>query len=143
VVDEEDYRVVPWKIDDLDPVTVTPDRYGGTYSGGAWLAFPCDPHDVPEEPSYGDNAAAAWWQQAGDFPIGRGRSATDAYEDLVRRLEAVPPTRRFPPTLGQHMWTWDLEWPSGRQSEVSRLWGRGRNRSTFPRVTSPEPVLGI
>jgi hypothetical protein len=58
----EGERRLPWIIDRLSPVTITPDRYGGTYAGAAWLAFPCDPRHVPEEPSSGDNAAATWWR---------------------------------------------------------------------------------
>jgi hypothetical protein len=36
--------------DRLDPVTITPDRYGGTYSRGAWLAFTLDPPKAPDGP---------------------------------------------------------------------------------------------
>src|SRR5260370_17595963 len=40
----------PLPYDILRPVTITPDRYGGTYSGGAWLAFPLPPFEVPDGP---------------------------------------------------------------------------------------------
>jgi hypothetical protein len=31
----------------LCPVTIIATRYGGTYEGGAWAAFPLDPWQVP------------------------------------------------------------------------------------------------
>src|SRR5215831_8075336 len=63
------------------PVTITPDRYGGVYSGGAWLAFPLDTSTVPDDPFGGDTFAAAWCAEAGDMPVGRGGSPSEAHDD--------------------------------------------------------------
>lgn len=77
----------PLPYDNLRPVTITPDRYGGTYSGGAWLAFPLHPSEVPDDPFGGDVFAATWWDELGDrVPVGRGDSPSGAYDDLVGGL---------------------------------------------------------
>lgn len=35
------------KMHDVYPLTICNDRYIGTYSGGEWTAWNCDPDDVP------------------------------------------------------------------------------------------------
>ena len=47
----------------LYPVAIIATRYGGTYEGGAWAAFPLDPWQVPTDPFADDMACAAWWEQ--------------------------------------------------------------------------------
>jgi len=123
----------PMPYDWVLPVTITPDRYGGVYSGGAWLAFPLDTSAVPEGPFSGDVLAAAWWDQVGDVPVGRGGSPDQAYDDLVRRLEAIRPTRIHEPAseLSGTMWDWELRWPAGHVTTVSRSW-RGEGRGPQP-----------
>jgi len=110
--------------DTIMPVTITPDRYGGTYSGGAWLAFPLDPYAVPGGPFGGDLVANGWWGDLGDVPVGRGETPDRAYDDLSRRLEALRPARTIQPRgeLSGAMWTWELDWPGGRATTVSRSW---------------------
>ena len=34
---------------DMYPITILTDRYGGTYSGGGWLAFNLPPEEIPFE----------------------------------------------------------------------------------------------
>jgi len=110
--------------DTIMPVTITPDRYGGTYSGGAWLAFPLDPYAVPDGPFGGDLVANGWWGDLGEVPVGRGETPDRAYDDLSRRLEALRPAQTIQPRseLSGAMWTWELHWPGGRATTVSRSW---------------------
>jgi hypothetical protein len=114
----------PLPFDVLQPVTITTDRYGGTYSGGSWLAFPLDPSAVPDGPFGGDVFAAAWWDEHSVLPVGRGGSPDLAYDDLARRLEAIRPTRTHEPVseLSAAMWTWELRWPTGQVTTISRFW---------------------
>jgi hypothetical protein len=125
----------PLPYDWVLPVTITPDRYGGAYSGGAWLAFPLDTSAVPDGPFSGDVFAAAWWDEVDDVPVGRGSSPTGAYDDLVRRLEAIRPTRTYESAneLSGTMWDWELRWPTGHVTTVSRSW-RGEGRGPRPRA---------
>ncbi len=118
----------PAPYDWINPVTIIPDRYGGTYSGGPWLAFPLEPSDVPGEASGDDITAVTWWDKAADMPIGRGDTPDHAHADLVRRLEVIDPAHRYPPTsdLSGEMWTWELRWPSGQVTIADRCW-RGEN----------------
>jgi hypothetical protein len=123
----------PAPYDYLYPVTITPDRHGGAYAGGGWLAFPCRPSGVPTEAFGDDVVAAKWWTDAGDFPIGRGAAPNDAYEDLVRRLELIPPTSEYQAAseVSVSGWAWELVWPGGTQSLVARNWhdeGQGPKR---------------
>jgi hypothetical protein len=121
-------NAAPAPNDRLDPVTIVPDRYSGTYSGAPWLAFPLNPSDVPDEPSGGDIIAATWWAQAGDVPVGRGDTPDHAHADLLRRLEAIEPAHKHPPAskLSNETWTWELRWPSGKKTTAFRSW-RGEN----------------
>ena len=131
----------PLPYDLLDPVTITPDRYGGTYSGGAWLAFPVEPSEVPNGPFGGDIYAASWWGEHDNIPIGRGATPDLAYSDLLHRLEALPPSHERQPAnrFGSWIFTWDLAWPSGRKSTVIWHW---RGEGHGPRQTAQGPKQG-
>lgn len=119
----------PRPYDYVSPVTIAPDRYTGTYSGGDWLAFPCEPWDVPERPFSDDVTAVGWWSNADAVPIGLGSTPDDAYADLFRRLEAIDPIRKHPPKseFSGWMWTWEITWPDGQRRIVDRCW-RGPER---------------
>jgi hypothetical protein len=121
--------VSPSSYDVLHPVTITGDRYGGIYSGGSWVAFPLFPGQVPEEPGSSDVIADGWWRDHTDLPIGRGDSPDEAYQDLLRRLEAIEPTARYPQTSkgGGSLWSWEIRWPDGELRVVDRFWS-GRDR---------------
>jgi hypothetical protein len=110
--------------DRLWPVTITPDRYGGTYSGGVWLAFPLNPSAVPDGPFGSDVFANDWWSDIGDPPIGRGATPDGAYDDLGRRLEAIRPTQTSEPRdeFSGTTWTWELHWPAGQVTTIARWW---------------------
>ena len=110
--------------DMIMPVTITPDRYGGTYSGGAWLAFPLDPYAVPDGPFGGDLVANGWWADLGDVPIGRGETPDRAYDDLSRRLEAMRPAQTIESRseFSGTTWIWDVHWPGGEVTPVRRSW---------------------
>jgi hypothetical protein len=70
----------------VSPCIVMPSRYGGTYEGGKWLAFPLD--EIPEGPFWGDPWVPQWFGK-NDWWVGVADSPTEAVEDLVRRLEAA------------------------------------------------------
>jgi len=64
------------------PVTIVLDRYGGTYSGGEWIAWPLAPEDVPGEPSGDDGAAIVFWSGRRTHPCGRGSTPNEALANL-------------------------------------------------------------
>jgi hypothetical protein len=74
---------------ELCPVTVVMDRYCGAYSRGEWLAFNCDPQDVPEEPWCDDCICDEFWHFLDEkrAPVGKGATPDKAYEDLVSKME--------------------------------------------------------
>jgi hypothetical protein len=70
------------------PVTLIRTRYGGTYEGGRWAAFGCDPEDVPRDAFGNDLVAASWW----DFVVRFGRNGfRDASGDEVRVAVGATP----------------------------------------------------
>ena len=71
------------------PLTIIADRYGGTYSGGAFLALPLDFDEVPREIAGDDVTCATFWDEnANDrlIPVGRGDTPQAAYEDLLKQM---------------------------------------------------------
>ena len=83
-----EYGAMPIEITDTDfyPITIIKDRYNGTYSGAAYLAFNLDYNEVPVEVSGSDNYCAAFWKTS-SIIVGKGSTVIDAYEDLLSQLE--------------------------------------------------------
>lgn len=69
----------------LYPVTIIRSRYKGAYSGGSWLAFYCDPEDIPPEATADDGTCAAWFHSDPAAFVGRGSTPDGAYNDLRQR----------------------------------------------------------
>lgn len=67
------------------PTTIICDRYGGTYSGALWLAFPHDYWDIPEEVDSGDMDSCRFWQDY-DGIVGKGATPEDALNDLRKKM---------------------------------------------------------
>ena len=67
------------------PTTIISDRYGGTYSGALWLAFPHDYWDMPEEVDGGDMECYCFWQDY-DGIVGKGATPEDAFNDLRKKM---------------------------------------------------------
>lgn len=72
---------LPW------PVTIYSDRYGGTYSGGDWLAAIGWAPLFDSPPFDSDVPCFEWWEGQGGARIGRGPTPADALEDLRDRWE--------------------------------------------------------
>lgn len=70
------------------PVTVTVDRYGGTYSGAPWLAFPEQPGDIPADVFGEDGECAMFWEGYKGL-VGRGHTVKQAFEDLVMQVNKI------------------------------------------------------
>jgi len=70
------------------PMTVVSDRYGGCYSGGAYIAFPCEVYEVDESVAGEDGECMAFWY---DFKgvVGRGSTVEEAIRDLRRGMEKI------------------------------------------------------
>lgn len=85
-----DWLKHPW------PLTIHADRYGGTYSGGAYLAWSLDFDEIPEEVNGSDPECMSFWRyfkqgvthQVYLVPVcvGRGSSPVAALEDLRNEI---------------------------------------------------------
>lgn len=68
------------------PLTVVTDRYGGTYSGAAYLAFPLDFDEVPEDVNGDDTECGYFWRYY-DEPVGKGATVQEAIDDLIEQMK--------------------------------------------------------
>lgn len=68
------------------PTTIIDDRYGGTYSGGKYTAWPCTPWDVPEEVGADDETCAGFWAGYGSELVGLGNTPDEAMNDLIKKV---------------------------------------------------------
>jgi hypothetical protein len=73
---------------DIYPLTIVMDRYSGTYSGGRYVAWNCQPDMVPLDGQEDDITAAEFWSgQEGyetvDIPA---YAVGDTIEDAIRNL---------------------------------------------------------
>ena len=73
------------RIEDIYPLTIVRDRYGGTYSGGSYTAWNCDPWDVPGGCDESDVLCAIFWSEY-KHPVGLGATPMQAMEDLRVKL---------------------------------------------------------
>lgn len=70
------------------PTTIIRDRYNGAYSGAAWLAFPLDFWNVPDEVEGGDGECMMFWESY-DGEVGKGSTPELAMANLVAKMEGV------------------------------------------------------
>lgn len=72
---------------EIYPLTITLDRYNGTYSGGKYTAWRLRTWDIPEKASSDDVDCFEFWNYEADgFPVGVGDSPEAAIESLRRKL---------------------------------------------------------
>lgn len=74
-------------MDDIYPVTIIYDRYGGVYSGGRWVAFNLYYDDIPGAVSGDDISCHEFWSEFKNRHgvAGRGDTPDEALEDLRSR----------------------------------------------------------
>lgn len=71
---------------DIYPCTVIMDRYGGTYSGGLWVALNEDYHKIPMTgPDGSDMDCMNFWEEY-PRPYGKGETPGEAIKDLKKKL---------------------------------------------------------
>ncbi len=78
------------------PLTIIRDRYTGTYSGGKFTAFNCEPEEIPEGIFGEDTIAAYTWSDIHKRnEVGIGDTIQQAVEDLYSKLHTdIEPVRR-------------------------------------------------
>ena len=72
--------------DEIYPLTITADRYTGTYSGGQFIAWNLDADEVPEEIYYDDCGCHEFWRD-NEIVYGKGRTVSEALADLYIKLK--------------------------------------------------------
>ena len=76
------------EIEDIHPLTIITDRYGGCYSGGKFLAFNLEPWQVPKGVDGSDLDCADFWnEEAKGYAIGKGDTVQEAINDLACKLQ--------------------------------------------------------
>ena len=71
------------RVEDIYPLVIVADRYGGCYSGGKYLAF--NMYDAPDDAFGDDTTVIEYFRKTKDI-IGKGRSPQAAAEDLARKM---------------------------------------------------------
>lgn len=72
---------------EIYPLTIIADRYGGTYSGGTFLAFNMYANEIPVEVDGSDTYCQAFWNSNKDLLVGRGTTPDAAYIDLFEQIK--------------------------------------------------------
>ena len=82
--------------DNIYPVTIVEDRYGGCYSGGAYTAFCMDGSELPWQIDAGDVECDCFWKKYNDifkedpnniYKVGIGRTPNEAVNDLAKKIK--------------------------------------------------------
>lgn len=72
------------------PCTIIRARYGGVYEGGAWIAFPLHPEEVPANATGGDVECAMWFSDP-TVVTGRGETPDEALATLIGAVRECEP----------------------------------------------------
>ena len=72
--------------DSIYPLTITSDRYGGTYSGGKFTAWHLDPDAVPEGINGDDCGCYSFWKH-NEIVCGVGDTIEEAVGNLYIALK--------------------------------------------------------
>ena len=81
----EHNELKPFIEDEIYPLTITADRYSGTYSGGAYIAWNLDANEIPEDIYYDDCGSCDFWLE-NSIVCGKGRTVSEAVVDLYIKL---------------------------------------------------------
>ena len=76
----------PFMEDEIYPLTITSDRYSGTYSEGNYIAWHLTADEVPEAIYYDDYTCMEFWNN-NKIICGRGRTVSEALADLYLKLK--------------------------------------------------------
>jgi|GEM_PF-6003985 len=71
---------------EIYPLTIVADRYGGCYSGAAFIAWNKDTVEVPEDSQGSDRTCSVFWANVNREEIGFGDTPDEAYLDLCAKL---------------------------------------------------------
>lgn len=72
-------------MNDIFPLTITQDRYGGCYSGGKYTAWNKEPCEIPLEIFEGDIDCCKFWFNNKEI-VGIGDTPDLAIQNLKRKL---------------------------------------------------------
>ena len=74
--------------DEIYPLTITADRYGGVYSGGNFTAWNLCAEDLPEGIEADDVGCHEFWCD-NEIVCGKGRTVSEALADLYLKLKGA------------------------------------------------------
>lgn len=73
-------------MNELYPLTIIKDRYGGVYSGGQYTAWNLEPQEIPTQIFYDDVSCYGFWLE-NKVPVGKGDTPQEAIKKLQELLE--------------------------------------------------------
>lgn len=77
---------VPWKVNELWPLTIISDRYNGQYSGAKYTAWNVHSEYLPKEPDSGDYECQEFWEK-NEWVVGKGNTPNEALTNLYSKLQ--------------------------------------------------------
>ena len=72
--------------DEIYPLTITADRYSGTYSGSNFIAWNLDADEVPDDIYSDDCGCYSFWTH-NEIVCGKGKTVSEALADLYMKLK--------------------------------------------------------
>lgn len=81
---------------DIYPLTITKDRYRGTYSHGEYLAWNLDIWEIPSDPFEDDVTCMMFWEM-NKILVGTGNTPESAVNDLKKKMykKAIELQRKY------------------------------------------------
>ena len=73
------------EIEDIYPLTIIKDRYGGVYSGGKYTAWNLDFTDIPKAIDFDDVTCMQFWNN-NTMLVGIGKTPDEAEKSLVTKI---------------------------------------------------------
>ena len=100
---------------DIYPLTIVADRYGGSYAGAAFTAWNKGPDEVPDEINGCDRDCGYFWANANRAEIGFGDTPDESYEDLCAKFGVKARKRKI------KYWIYELEMSEETSKAINRV----------------------
>ena len=100
---------------DIFPLTIVADHFGGSYAGAAFTAWNKDPNEVPGDIFSCDRDCSCFWANANRTEIGFGDTPDEAYADLCAKFGKKARKSKI------KYWVYELEMSEETSNAINRV----------------------